>query len=58
MATKSKKVDINYIALVFLIYITGVLFGVVENVKSVTFALIKDTFNAPYDFQGYLVSIS
>ena len=58
MATKSKKVDINYIALVFLLYITGVMFGIVENVKSVTFVLIKDTFNASYDFQGYLVSIS
>ena len=35
-----------------------VVFGVVENLKGVTFPLIKDVFNASYDFQGYLVSIS
>lgn len=33
-------------------------FGVIENVKGVTFVLIKDIFQVSYDAQGYLVSMS
>ena len=33
-------------------------FGIIENLKGVTFALIKDKFGITYDLQGYLVSIS
>lgn len=58
MANKSAKSGIKYYALMFTIYATSVIFGVIENAKSVAFPLIKDTFNVSYDFQGYLVSIS
>ena len=58
MANKSAKSGIKYYALMFTIYATSVIFGVIENAKSVAFPLIKDTFKVSYDFQGYLVSIS
>lgn len=58
MANKSAKSGIKYYALMFTIYATCIIFGMIENAKSVAFPLIKDTFKLSYDFQGYLVSIS
>ena len=58
MANKSPKRGSKYYALLFTVYVTPVIFGVIENAKSVAFPLIKDIYNASYDFQGYLVSIS
>lgn len=58
MARKSPKSGFEYYALVFTTYATSVIFGVIENAKSVAFPLIKDTYKVSYDFQGYLVSIS
>lgn len=58
MANKSAKNGIKYYALMFTIYATCIIFGMIENAKSVAFPLIKDTFKLSYDFQGYLVSIS
>lgn len=46
------------ICLIIVTYATMLAFGVVENLKGVTFPLIKDAFNASYDSQGYLVSFS
>ena len=50
--------DCKYITLVIASYITMFFFGVIENVKGVTFVLIKDIFQVSYDAQGYLVSMS
>lgn len=58
MADKSPKSGIKYYALMLTIYATCVLFGLIENAKSVAFPLIKDAYKLSYDFQGYLVSIS
>ena len=46
------------ICLIIVTYATMLAFGVVENLKGVTFPLIKDAFHASYDSQGYLVSFS
>ena len=40
------------ICLIIVTYATMFAFGVVENLKGVTFPLIKDAFNASYDSQG------
>ena len=58
MTEDSNKKDCKYFTLVVASYITMFFFGVIENVKSVTFVLIKDLFHASYDAQGYLVSVS
>lgn len=58
MTEDSNKKDCKYFMLVVASYITMFFFGVIENVKSVTFVLIKDLFHASYDAQGYLVSVS
>ena len=58
MGTEKHKSSTTRILLIIITYATMVVSGVVENLKGVTFPLIKDVFNASYDFQGYLVSIS
>ena len=58
MGKNTSKKDWKYITLVISSYITMFFFGVIENVKGVTFVLIKDIFHASYDAQGYLVSVS
>lgn len=58
MSESKQKCSCLFVFLVFVTYATIILFGVIENLKGVTFALIKDTFGITYDFQGYLVSIS
>ena len=58
MGKEASKVDCKYITLVIASYITMFFFGVIENVKGVTFVLIKDIFQVSYDAQGYLVSMS
>jgi fucose permease len=46
------------ILLFIIIYATMFLFGLVENIKGVSYPLIKTEFNAPYDSQGGLVSVT
>ena len=58
MTNSESKGRCRYVALVIVTYATMTMFGIIENLKGVTFPLIKDVFNASYDFQGYLVSIS
>lgn len=58
MAGSESKGHCSYISLVVVTYATMTIFGIIENLKGVTFPLIKDVFQARYDFQGYLVSIS
>ncbi|MDF2698592.1 MAG: putative major facilitator superfamily 1 [Haloplasmataceae bacterium] len=48
----------NITVLLIIVYATMIIFGLIENIKGVTFPLIKDTFNVTYDAQGVLVSFS
>jgi fucose permease len=48
----------NAIILMIIVYATMTLFGLVENIKGVSFPLIKVEFNAAYDEQGGLVSLT
>lgn len=56
MATKKR--DWTYYALMLITYATIIMFGVIENVKGVTFTQINEEFKASYDEQGYLVSFT
>ena len=56
MAKKEKGWE--YYSLMIITYATILMFGIVENVKGVTFTSIKNEFGARYDEQGYLVSFS
>ena len=56
MAKKEKGWE--FYSLMIITYATILMFGVVENVKGVTFTSIKNEFGARYDEQGYLVSFS
>ena len=51
----SKK---HTIILVVIIYATMLMFGLVENIKGVSFPLIKSEFGVAYDSQGGLVSVT
>lgn len=53
--TSSKR---STILLYVIIYGTMFLFGLIENIKGVSFPLIKSEFNAAYDSQGGLVSLT
>ncbi len=46
------------IALIAIVYATMLMFGLVENIKSVAYPLIKGEFAASYSAQGGLVSVS
>jgi fucose permease len=49
---------IRQFILVFIIYGTMLVFGLLENIKGVSYPLIKTEFNASYEQQGLMVSIS
>ncbi|KAK8791004.1 hypothetical protein WA158_005635 [Blastocystis sp. Blastoise] len=53
-----KKGSCNKVALCIIIYLTMFYFGILENLKSVVFPMIKEEFDASYDEQGLLVSLS
>jgi fucose permease len=55
---KNRAVIIRMVLLFIIIYATMFLFGLVENVKGVSFPLIKAEFGAQYDSQGGLVSMT
>lgn len=57
-ANLTKKPANPVIVLYIIIYATMFLFGLVENIKSVSFPLIKAEFGVPYDSQGGLVSMT
>jgi fucose permease len=57
-AGKSRAFIIRTVLLFIIIYATMFLFGLVENIKSVSFPLIKTEFGAAYDSQGGLVSMT
>jgi fucose permease len=50
--------DKRALLLLVIIYATMFLFGLVENIKGVSFPLIKTEFGVPYDSQGGLVSLT
>jgi len=52
------KTTAGVIALFIIIYATMFLFGLVENIKGVSFPLIKAEFGVDYDSQGGLVSVT
>jgi fucose permease len=54
---KAKKKNRTFI-LYIIIYATMFLFGLVENIKGVSFPLIKTEFGVAYDSQGGLVSLT
>lgn len=58
MPNSHKKSKYTTYVLFFIIYVTMFLFGLVENIKGVSFPLIKGEFNVPYDSQGGLVSLT
>ncbi len=59
MTAKQPAKQLNpTILLYIIIYATMFLFGLVENIKSVSFPLIKSEFGVPYDSQGGLVSMT
>ena len=55
--TKAKNPG-RFNILFVVIYATMFLFGLVENIKGVSFPLIKAEFGVPYDSQGGLVSLT
>jgi fucose permease len=57
-AIQSQKQSNPIRLLYFIIYATMFMFGLVENIKSVSFPLIKSEFGVPYDSQGGLVSMT
>lgn len=59
MSRNCKKVkNKSFVVLLVVIYATMLLFGLLENIKGVSFSLIKDEFNIAYSAQGGLVSFS
>ena len=48
---------IRHILLIIILYGTMLLFGFVDNVKGVSYPLIKTEFNVPYEQQGMMVSL-
>jgi fucose permease len=48
----------SFVTMLLIVYATMLLFGVIENIKGVSFPLIKAAFGATYDAQGGLVSFS
>ena len=52
------NIQLKHIPLIIILYLTFIYFGLVENLKSIVFPLIKDAFNESYDKLGLLVSVS
>src|SRR5512146_2970659 len=57
-ASYSTVIKNRFNLLFVIIYATMFLFGLVENIKGVSFPLIKSEFQVPYDSQGGLVSVT
>jgi fucose permease len=57
-ASESTATKVRFNVLFVIIYATMFLFGLVENIKGVSFPLIKSEFQVPYDSQGGLVSVT
>lgn len=55
---KNKKFNVSNYMIFTIIYVTMFLFGFVENIKGVSFPLIKAEFGVSYDNQGGLVSLT
>jgi len=51
-----KKIDAQRILLYILLFGTMIMFGLVDNIRGVSFPLIRNEFDVPFEWQGLMVS--
>jgi len=52
-----KKINVRRVLLFVLLFGTMLMFGVVENIRGISFPLIRDEFSVPFERQGLMVSM-